>query len=53
MKICLINSLYDPDNRGGAEIVVKLLANELVRQGHQVEIVTTQSERSKRKNAPY
>ncbi|MFH1667660.1 MAG: glycosyltransferase [Candidatus Komeilibacteria bacterium] len=43
MKICLVNSLYDPDNRGGAETVVKMLAQDLIARDHQVTIITTQS----------
>jgi len=41
MKIALINNLYQPFNRGGAETVVELMAKGLDRAGHQVFIITT------------
>ena len=41
MKICLINNLYKPFNRGGAETVVELMAEGLNRVGYQVFIITT------------
>lgn len=39
MKICIINSLYEPFNRGGAEVVVKKIANGLA-ETHTVFIIT-------------
>jgi len=41
MKICLINNLYKPFNRGGAEKVTETIANGLKRAGHEVFIITT------------
>ncbi len=41
MKIALINNLYKPFNRGGAETVVELMAEGLNQAGHQVFIITT------------
>ena len=41
MKICVINNLYPPYNRGGAEIVAENQVKQLVLQGHQVFVVTT------------
>ena len=41
MKICLINNLYKPYNRGGAEKIVKIIANGLRAGGHEVFIITT------------
>ncbi len=41
MKICLINNLYQPYNRGGAETVVELMAHGLRQAGHQVFLITT------------
>ena len=41
MKICLINNLYQPYNRGGAERVTETIANGLVRAGYEVFIVCT------------
>jgi len=41
MKICLINNLYKPFNRGGAERVIEILAEGLSQNGHEVFIITT------------
>lgn len=41
MKICLINNLYKPYNRGGAETVVELIADGLKKVGHDIFIITT------------
>lgn len=41
MKICLINNLYPPYIRGGAERVVKTIADGLARNGHDVFIIAT------------
>ncbi len=43
MKVCLINNLYKPYARGGAETVVELIADGLRNAGHQVFIITTKS----------
>ena len=43
MKICLINSLYSPDTRGGAERIVEESAKLLSNSGHEVFIVATSS----------
>lgn len=43
MKVCLINNLYKPYNRGGAEAIVEIIANGLKEKGHEVFIVTTKS----------
>lgn len=40
MKILLITNLYEPYNRGGAEIVVKRTALALSRAGHEVVLLT-------------
>lgn len=40
MKICLISNLYEPYARGGAEVVVKRTALALIKQGHQVTLIT-------------
>lgn len=42
MKITLISNLYEPFARGGAEVIVKRMAQEFVRSGHDVSIITTQ-----------
>lgn len=41
MKICLINNLYKPYQRGGAESVVELIVQGLQNKGHDVFIITT------------
>jgi len=41
MKICLINNLYKPYQRGGAERIVELIAEGLQDQGHDVFVITT------------
>jgi len=40
MKICLINSLYDPYYRGGAEVVAEKIVKELLAENHQVMVIT-------------
>lgn len=40
MKICLINSLYPPFSRGGAEVVVENIAQGLSHQGDHVFVIT-------------
>lgn len=41
MKICLINNLYKPYNRGGTERIVELQAEGLTKDGHEVFIIST------------
>lgn len=41
MRICLINNLYTPYTRGGAERVVETIAKELQREQHHVVVITT------------
>ena len=41
MKICLINNLYKPFNRGGAEKITETIANGLIKDGHEVFVITT------------
>jgi glycosyltransferase involved in cell wall biosynthesis len=41
MKICLINNLYKPYQRGGAERIVELTASALTDKGHEVFIIST------------
>lgn len=41
MKIGLINNLYKPYQKGGAERIVELLNNELKQLGHEVFIIST------------
>lgn len=44
MKICLISNLYPPSIIGGAEVVVEKVANEFVKRGHDVIVITTNAE---------
>jgi glycosyltransferase involved in cell wall biosynthesis len=41
MKICLINNLYKPYAKGGAERIVELQAEGLIKAGHEVFIIST------------
>jgi glycosyltransferase involved in cell wall biosynthesis len=41
MKICLINNLYKPYQRGGAEKIVELTAVGLSGRGHEVFVIST------------
>ncbi|MEA3449403.1 MAG: glycosyltransferase [Patescibacteria group bacterium] len=41
MKICIINNLYKPYSRGGAERVIELNKKGLIALGHKVSIITT------------
>lgn len=51
MKICLINNLYKPFSRGGAERIVELTARGLINNGHEVFIITTKPFLAKIKKA--
>lgn len=42
MKIAIINNLFSPFNRGGAETIVQRQVHDLTQQGHDVFIITTQ-----------
>ncbi len=41
MKICIINNLYPPFARGGAEQVVKKTIDNLLTRGHRVVLITS------------
>jgi glycosyltransferase involved in cell wall biosynthesis len=41
MKILLINNLFPPYSRGGAERIVELMAAELKNLGHEIAVITT------------
>jgi glycosyltransferase involved in cell wall biosynthesis len=49
MRICLINNLYKPFSRGGADRITSLIADELIMAGHNVFIITTRPYFSKHK----
>lgn len=46
MKIIIICTLYPPYILGGAEISISLLAESLIKYGHQVNVITTGNEYS-------
>ncbi len=50
MKIVLINNLYFPYNRGGAEAIVAEQINNLKKSGHQVFLITTKTKSSLEEN---
>jgi glycosyltransferase involved in cell wall biosynthesis len=41
MKIALINNLYKPYQKGGAERIAEIMTNELTALGHEVFIIST------------
>ncbi|KKT27807.1 MAG: Glycosyltransferase, partial [Parcubacteria group bacterium GW2011_GWF1_43_9] len=52
MKILFLTNLYPPYVRGGAEYLGTQVVEELVRQGHQVAVVTSVPWRSVKKLKP-
>jgi len=50
MKIILLNNLYPPHARGGAEMVTETIANGLTQLEHEVFIITTKPHFSKTTN---
>jgi len=48
MKIALINSLYKPYKRGGAEVVFKNIVNELKKNNHEVFVITLSNKKEKK-----
>ncbi|ANJ92003.1 Glycosyl transferases group 1 [compost metagenome] len=48
MRVIIVNTLYYPYKIGGAEVSVQLLAEELVRKGHQVRVVCLHKENYKK-----
>ncbi|MCX6740469.1 MAG: glycosyltransferase [Candidatus Parcubacteria bacterium] len=49
MKIALINSLYKPYRRGGAEVVFSNLVKELKKDGHDIFVITISAKPEKTK----
>ncbi|MBU2214441.1 hypothetical protein KKA83_00735, partial [Patescibacteria group bacterium] len=41
MKICLINNLYKPYTRGGAEVIVELISQGLLNKNIEVVVIST------------
>ena len=52
MKICLINNLYKPYIRGGAEKAVEVIADELVESDHDIFVISTILRNQKSKACP-
>lgn len=50
MKIGLINSLYKPYKRGGAEVVFTNIVKELKKDGHDVFVITLSGKKNKTKH---
>ncbi|AYO40708.1 MULTISPECIES: glycosyltransferase family 4 protein [Serratia] len=48
MKILIVNTIYSPYKVGGAEVSVQLLAEELVKKGHMVRVVTLHDDNIKK-----
>ncbi|KYQ95118.1 glycosyltransferase family 4 protein [Serratia sp. TSA_198.1] len=48
MKILIVNTIYSPFKVGGAEVSVQLLAEELVKIGHSVRVVTLHDEKNRK-----
>lgn len=42
MRIGIISNLYPPNERGGAELIARRVADELTKRGHEVDILTSQ-----------
>lgn len=53
MRILIVNTFYYPNMQGGAEQSVKLLAEGLVKKGHQVGIYCVDSRNGNRENAEH
>jgi glycosyltransferase involved in cell wall biosynthesis len=41
MKICIINNLYQPFSRGGAEIITSIIVEGLGEAGHDIFVIST------------
>lgn len=46
MKVCIINNIYPPYHRGGAEQVVKKAVDGLLERGHEVVLITSTPEKN-------
>ena len=44
MKIVIVNTFYSPDVYGGAEISIQKLAEQLVKEGNEVNVIVTSNE---------
>jgi glycosyltransferase involved in cell wall biosynthesis len=48
LKVLLVNTLYTPNQVGGAERFVQILAESLVRAGHQATVISTSPQKGVR-----
>ncbi len=48
MKIGLVNNLFEPYTKGGAEKVLKEMALQYIKEGHQVFVITTEPRNRKK-----
>lgn len=48
MKICIINTFFPPQQVGGAEVSVSLLAKALVEAGHSVAVISLHPEKDEK-----
>ncbi len=46
MKICLLNNLYKPFSRGGAETVVEMMINDFRKENQEVFLITTKPKKA-------
>lgn len=53
MKIGILNSLYPPYHRGGAEIIASIMATDLEKLGHEVFIISTSPKEDYKENNKY
>lgn len=53
MKIGVINNLYPPFNRGGAEIIAQIMVNDLEKLGHEVFVISTSPKAQYQENNVY
>jgi glycosyltransferase involved in cell wall biosynthesis len=52
MKICIINNLFEPFNRGGAEKIIKITAEELALNKNEIFIISTKPSDKKSPDNP-
>ncbi|MEI7620811.1 MAG: glycosyltransferase [Candidatus Falkowbacteria bacterium] len=53
MKIGVLNSLYQPYHRGGAEIIASIMVSDLEKLGHEVFVISTSPKKSYQDNNNY
>lgn len=53
MKIGILNSLYPPYHRGGAEIVASIMVSDLEKLGHEVFVISTSPQEYYQENNVY